>query len=200
MVDRDLAQAIVERHVLRPGRWVAAVHDGPDGVVVETDTLPWVVRAAEPPFEGVEVLEVLRGYHLDPPPAPVGVAVTSGGTVLLSDDDGFRSFWAAGGRGLDPDVVAELMAAYLSGGYRGFVVKSSRAPARRSERAAAVDGCGPMQAQETDGHLALRFCSLSVAPAETGEDRVIVTGWDVDAERDGPIRWSATQLADLPAD
>jgi hypothetical protein len=125
-----------------------------------------------------------------------------GGTALLSDDDGFRDFWAAGGRRLDSAVVAELMAAYLSGAYRGIAVGGarSRVPARRAEQVSAVEGCGPVQAEEADGHLALRFCSFSVVPAESGEDRVVVTSWDVDAERDGPIRWTATQLADLPAD
>ena len=169
--------------------------------MVETDTLPWIVRPAEPPFEGVEVAEVLRGYHVDPPPAPVGVAVMGSGTFALSDDDGIRSFWAAGGSAADAAVVAELLAAYRSGGYRGFVAGGdrTRTPARRAEQLSDVDGCGPMEADERDGRLDLRFCSFSVTPTEDGEDRVIVLRWEVDAERDGPIRWSTRQLADLPA-
>ena len=201
VLDGELARTIVERHVLPPNRWVTDVHEEPAGFVVETDTLPWIVRPAEPPFEGALVVEVLRGYHVDPPPAPVGVAVVGGGTFALSDEDGFRSFWAAGGRSSDAAVVAELLAAYLSGGYRGFVVGSDRTPtsARRAGQLFGVEDCGPIEADERDGHLDLRFCSYSVAPTEGGEDRVIVLRWEVDAERDGPIRWSTTQLADLPA-
>jgi hypothetical protein len=183
-MDLELARRIVERHALRPGRWVEGVHAEPAGVVVETDTLPWVVRPAALGAPGFDVYEIVRGYHIDPPPAPVGVAVAPDGESFeLNDEDGFRSFWAGGGRALDAATLAALMAAYLSGEYRGRVLDASE-----------VDGCEPLDAEESDGRLRFRFCSSSTVPDETGEDRVVVLRWDVDGERDGPLRWSTTEL------
>ena len=203
MVDPELARRIVERHALRPGRRIEAVHDEPAGVVVETDTLPLVVRPADPPFGDLQVLEVARGYHVDPPPAPIGVAVgPDGDSFALNDQEGFGAFWAALGGSVEPAVLADLLAAYQSGQYRGRVAGSEREPVspRRSEQLAGVVGCTPPLAEVSGDAFRLRFCSYTLRPAETGEDWVLVSRWDVEADRGGPIHWSMVPLADLVAD
>ena len=203
MVDRELARRIVERHALRRGRRIETVHEEPAGVVVETDTLPWVVRAAEPGFDDLAVYEIVRGYHVDPPPAPIGVGVTASGESFgLNDEDGLAGFWTALGGAIEPTDLAAMLAAYQSGDSRGRVAGSDREPtsARRTEQLAAVVGCTPLEVEETDAGYRLRFCSYHLTPAETGEDWLLVSRWDVEAEQDGGIRWSKIPLADLPAD
>src|SRR5262245_47539243 len=153
MVDQELAQRVVERHVLRSDRRVESVHEEPAGIVVETDTLPWVVRAPSPPFDGIDVVEIVRGYHVDPAPAAIGIAVAGdGGSFRLNDPEEFGASWAALGGSVGAAVLADLMAAYLSGDYRGMVAGSGRQPTQpgRSEQLASVVGCGPLEADETD--------------------------------------------------
>jgi hypothetical protein len=162
-----------------------------------------VVRAADPPFDDLEVYEIARGYHVDPPPVPIGVAVAPDGQSFSVNDPGeFRAFWGALGGSIEPEVLADLLAEYQSGDYRGRVLGSERElpSPRRSEQLGSVVGCSPPQVDASDGGFTLRFCTYRLTPAETGEDWVLVSRWEVEAERGGSIRWSAIPLADLPAD
>jgi hypothetical protein len=202
-MDVELARQIVERHALPPGRHVESVHEEPVGVVVETDTLPRVVREAAPPFGSLAVYEIGPAYNADPPKASVGVVVMNDGESFhLNEDEEFLAFWAATGGEVEPDVLADLLAAYHSGENPGHVVGSGRVPVarRRAAQVAAVDGCEALSSEQSGRHLRVRFCSWSIAPEPTGEDVVVVVRWDVDAEQHGPIAWAITPLADLPAD
>src|SRR3954470_8041863 len=112
-MDTELGRQIVERHSPPPRRHAEAVHEEPVGVVVETDTLPRVVREAAPPFGSLEVYEIGAAYHADPPKAPVGVVVMPDGESFhLNEDEEFLAFWTATGGEVEPEVLADLLAAY----------------------------------------------------------------------------------------
>ncbi len=202
-MDAELARQIVERHALPQGRHVESVHEEPVGVVVETDTLPRVVREASPAFGSLAVYEIGSAYHADPPRAPLGVVVMPDGESFhLNEDEEFHAFWAATGGDVEAEVLADLLAAYHSGENPGYVLGSARVPVagRRTAQVAQVDACEPLSVERTGRRLRVRFCSWSLAPEPTGEDVVVVVRWDVDAEQHGPIAWTITPLADLPAD
>ncbi len=197
-----VARRIVERHVLGPGRRVDSVRVQGTGVIVETDVFPWVVRVAASPDDRLELYDVVPGLHVDPPPVPHGIAVLdSGESFRLNDPDDVRGLWSRGGSWMSPEALAELLAAYQSGDYRGHVIGSRTDPVarRRAEQVASVPGCAPLRVEEPDGRLTLRFCSFSLAPTPQGEDRIAVHRWEVEARRDGAIRWTTRRVADLPA-
>jgi hypothetical protein len=198
-----LAREIVERHVLRPEERIREVRTDPAGIVVETDVIPWIVRRVGKEAPDYELYEVVPGFQIDPPPVPAGIAVVAPGkSFRLNDPEGFREFWTAVGGSLRPEAVAELLAAYRSGDYRGHVIGSELDPAPRrwAARLESVSGCAPLRVEE-DGKFSLRFCAYSVVPTEPeGEDHLVVTRWSVTADRAGSIDWSSEPVATLPID
>jgi hypothetical protein len=201
--DLDLARRIVARHLAAPGAPVAGIRVGPDGPIVRAGSLDWVVVPANLGGQGFVVFDVRSDDDIDPPPAPEGVAVFDDGESFhLNDPDGFRSFWTRAGVSLEPEVLADLLATYQSGEYRGHVILTGDDLARRVADPVTLPDCVPPVSEASHDRVRVRFCTYTVAPTGPhAEDRVAVHAWEVDGGRDGgPIEWSSERIAELEPD